>query len=212
MESTERIFKEVFQGSTTLSMIRSSLSSFGLLFSDVAKEETDEIFDDILSIPKPKGHKPKKKKKTNKPKPSGKPKKPQPFLIDQQSNTLTISTGPSFNSLPLPMQTTFVFAYDTLGEGNAFNEYSHFDFDFSKTNLMKLKTRGCKVISNDLNRLEIEVIDNTFELEIVGFDDAKFLLRRFLMSVRRYQTNPLRILSIESRMVDLHIHRDTILI
>ena len=28
------------------------------------------------------------------------------------------------------------------------------------------------------------------------------------MSVRRYQTNPLRILSIESRMVDLHIHRD----
>ena len=28
------------------------------------------------------------------------------------------------------------------------------------------------------------------------------------MSVRRYQTNPLRILSIESSMVDLHIHRD----
>ena len=176
-ESLRKSFKDY---QTTLSMIRSSLPSFGLLFSDVAKEETDEIFDDILSIPKPKGQKPKKKKNINKPKPPGKPKSQQPFSIDQQSNTLTISSGPSFNSLSLPVQTTFVFAYDTLGEGNAFNEYSHFDFDFSKTSLMKLKTQGCKIISNDLNRLEIEVTHNTFQLEIVGFDDAKILIKEII--------------------------------
>ncbi len=160
----------------TLSMVRSSLPCLGLLLSEITSKETDEIFDDILSLPKPKGA-PKKKAKSRIPNPPGPPRVLQPLKFEQNGSKIVVDQGPGFSALLLPSQTTLEFAYDTLGEVNAFKQYKHFDFDFGVEKQFKIKTHGCVVESKDSNIIELKIIDNSFRLEIVGFDDAKLLIK-----------------------------------
>ena len=160
----------------TLSMVRSCLPSMGLLLSEITSKETDEIFDDIMSLPKPKGA-PKKKSKSRIPKPPGPPRVLQPLKFEQNAGKVVIEQGPGFSALLLPSETILEFAYDTLGELNAFKEYSHLDFDFGVEKQFNIKTRGCVVESKDLNLIELKICDNSFRLEIDGFDDAKLLIK-----------------------------------
>ena len=72
----------------------------------------------------------------------------------------------------------FEFAYSLLSEtGNAFREYFHFDFDFSKREISVI-SNGCKVLHKDLNKLQIEISDpDNFMIKIDGFTNDKLLVK-----------------------------------
>ena len=161
----------------TLTQVRSSAPALLRFFSEIEKEDYEDIFIDLLSIPVPDG---KKKKKRKSPVPTvitPHTKNPPIFTIDQTNSKLEIIPGHGVSSLSLPHIINLECAYSLLGEkGNPFNEYHHFDFDLKDKNF-KFTEKGCEILNRDLNCIELRIKDYDFSLEIDGFQDISVEIR-----------------------------------
>jgi len=71
----------------------------------------------------------------------------------------------------LPMRAKITCAYATL-KGDARKYYEPTDFDMRA---LSVRHRGCSIIRREENLLELEISDQDFELEVVGFDPNRDL-------------------------------------
>lgn len=100
------------------------------------------------------------------------PKKPNPFVMTKIKGGFRLSLGEA--SLKLPFRARISAAYD-VRRGNPFSTYHLNDFDFGG-DAIDILCAGCNVLSNKLNRIEIEVTDTEFNLTAKGFDSRRDII------------------------------------
>ncbi len=69
----------------------------------------------------------------------------------------------------LPCSCTLELAYEGL-DGDPFREFDPFDFDLAEEGAYPVSANGVRVLDKARNRVEFEISDPGFELEVGGFD------------------------------------------
>lgn len=97
--------------------------------------------------------------------------RPKPFRIDASGNSVRIlpngSRGPQKDGLPISCN--LELAYEGLDQ-DPFKEYDPFDFDLSDTVTHEILSSGIDITSRNGNKIEFDVLEPDFNLQVSGFD------------------------------------------
>lgn len=95
----------------------------------------------------------------------------KPFRIEAHGSAVSVlpngAKGPEASQLPI--KAVLELAYEGLDQ-DPFAAYDPYDFDVAQTDVHSVTTRGLSVVACQGNRVEIEISDPDFMLEIGGFD------------------------------------------
>jgi len=96
---------------------------------------------------------------------------PKPFRINTSDNCVQVL--PNGSKAPkkgeLPIQCVLELAYEGLDQ-DPFKEYDPFDFDLSDTAVHEVQASGIEISGRKNNKIEFEVIEPDFKLQVIGFD------------------------------------------
>jgi hypothetical protein len=97
--------------------------------------------------------------------------KRKPFRIDTSENHVRVLPNglKAPNKDELPIHCELELAYEGLDQ-DPFKEYDTFDFDLSDSTTHEVQSIGIQNVSKSENKVEFDVIDPAFELQINGFD------------------------------------------
>jgi len=168
------------QPKESLSEVRRALPAFAKLLSGEVNQRSEDILSDILSIPVyevPKVKKSSPKPPPQTPTPPSPPPVPDALIVNSDKvGVVELLPGAGFSALQYPCYVKLLFAYEPNGEGDAFKDYMHFDFDLSSKEF-SIHGTGFNIISQDLNLLEIVITEQIFNLVVSGFTDDKLVVK-----------------------------------
>lgn len=97
--------------------------------------------------------------------------KPKPFRIDTSENRVRVlpNGGRAPKKEELPIHCVLELAYEGLDQ-DPFKEYDPFDFDLSDAVAHEIQANGISITSVIGNKIEFDVIEPAFGLEVGGFD------------------------------------------
>jgi hypothetical protein len=97
--------------------------------------------------------------------------RPKPFRIDASGSSVRIlpngNRGPQKDKLPITCN--LELAYEGLDQ-DPFKEYDPFDFDLSDTGTHEIQSNGINITSRSGNKIEFDVLEPDFNLQVGGFD------------------------------------------
>lgn len=97
--------------------------------------------------------------------------KQKPFCIDASGNNVRVL--PNGNKAPkrdeLPIHCALEMAYEGLDQ-DPFKEYDPFDFDLSDGTVYEVRSNGITITGKKENKIEFDVIEPDFKLQVSGFD------------------------------------------
>lgn len=107
----------------------------------------------------------------NPPNPDIPPPRPKPFRLDSGPDWIAVrpKNASEFPAGILPASCVLELAYEGL-EQNPFDEYDPFDFDVSNEKSHQLDSSGVEVSIRAGNRIEFDVTEPDFHLQVNGFD------------------------------------------
>ena len=97
--------------------------------------------------------------------------RPRPFRIDASANNVRVlpngSRAPKQDELPI--HCVLEMAYEGLDQ-DPFKEYDPFDFDLSDIATHEIESNGVLITGRSGNKVEFDVIEPEFKLQVSGFD------------------------------------------
>jgi hypothetical protein len=142
---------------------KKDFTSLARYFSKPATDSTKKLA--------PEGSNKKKDLATPPPPSSLPPPVSKPFRIE--SNGATVRVVPNGTKGPqnsqLPVMAVLELAYEELDQ-DPFAGYDPYDFDVAQLDVYPVKEKGMSVTARSGNRIEVEITECDFKLEIGGFD------------------------------------------
>ena len=174
-EGTEG-FKEKYDDATkTLRFIKRSMSKIVSILDQPPQERQRDLLNEIFFIPAERVEEEEEDstKKTRKPKIIIEGRKPPMFLVEKIGGGFIIVLNPE-RDVAFPIRSKITVAYD-VRKGNPFKRYEPHDFDLS-SDFININSTGCTILNRQRNIIEIELMDNNFNLKVTGFDVHRDLI------------------------------------
>jgi hypothetical protein len=95
------------------------------------------------------------------------------FLVEKIGGGFIIVLNPE-RDVAFPIRSKITVAYD-VRKGNPFKRYEPHDFDLS-SDFININSTGCTILNRQRNIIEIELMDNNFNLKVTGFDVHRDLI------------------------------------
>jgi len=172
--TSTKLRKNYNSAATRLTYVRNSLIRIHALFSGDVKDVDEDALMDFFYTLEPQTSK--KRGKKTPPKPVGIPKpRPKTFRLKQSKDGFKLVPGEGLIQDNLPMTIKIKAAYDLLSD-EPLSRHDPLDFDFTKSNGLKIVERGVEVLNKGANSFDIEVVDPEFVFSVKGFDPIRDLL------------------------------------
>lgn len=163
-------------GAEKVKAIRNILNELHRAVADADAKVDEDIFIDILSVPKPAPTvKPRPKKDVVPDKVDKKEATPKDFKITRLGGGFAVRGVPG-GPTPLPFTINVRMAYD-VRRGNPFTKFKNFDFDVTDSTSIDAHTAGAVELKRaEPNLITLTVENHDFECEVSGFDTERDLI------------------------------------
>lgn len=163
-------------GADKVKAIRNILNELHRAVADIDEKVDEDIFIDILSVPKPSpAVKPRPEKDVVPDKVEKKDAKPKDFTITRLGGGFAVRGVPG-GPTPTPFSINVRMAYD-VRRGNPFAKFKSFDFDATDSTSIDVQTTGAVELARvEPNLITLIVEDHGFECEVHGFDTERDLI------------------------------------
>lgn len=175
-EGTEG-FKEKYEDAAkTLRFIKKSMGKIVSILDQPPQERQKDLLREIFFIPAERVEEEDEDstKKTRKPKIIIQGQKPPMFVVEKIGGGFTIALNPQRADIAFPIRSKITVAYD-VRKGNPFKRYEPHDFNIS-SDVININSTGCTILNRQRNIIQVELIDNNFDLKVTGFDTHRDLI------------------------------------
>lgn len=163
-------------GADKVRAIRSLLNELHHTVAEAEAKVDEDIFIDILSVPKPaSSNKPDKENEVSPKKIPAKSPKPQDFKVSPIDRGFAVRGVPG-GPTATPFNVQVRMAYD-VRRGNPFKKFKSHDFDATSPGSISVSVVGAATFARaEPNVISLTVDDHDFECKIIGFDPERDLI------------------------------------
>lgn len=173
--NTEKLRRNFRSTQAPVSLIKNSLVQLYDVLADITEEIDENALNQFFWYEEPKTETKNQSRTESTPTIPEIPRKPPTIRVTRKAGGFSLTSDTGLAEEMLPLDLTVKLAYD-ISKGDAFKNWSHFDFDIGDhKEIMVQSEGGVDVASAEGQTLQLTVSSLDFSLVVLGFDENRDL-------------------------------------